>query len=258
MKPIFDPILGRWRGRDKPVIEQVGGSGQAQQVIDYPVDSVNGQTDTVVLDIDDVAPNQAGNAGKYLKTDGTNATWQTATTTVITTDTKSTILNSTPTEDSIAFATDEQQFFVFTGGQWYEASIELAATEPEPDIGYTQDNDKRGYGLDYLDNKRATNFAMGLWSLPNPPEGAISIDGSTSPPTFYVYLNGQWNTLIYNFVVDTDYGLTHIPFLTYQLRVRNGDSVETGLNDQPMVKGYQMDVGAYPSRKRIIGSNLGA
>lgn len=95
MKPIFDPILGRWRGRDKPVIEQVGGSGQAQQVIDYPVDSVNGQTDTVVLDIDDVAPNQAGNAGKYLKTDGTNATWQTATTTVITTDTKSTILNNT-------------------------------------------------------------------------------------------------------------------------------------------------------------------
>ena len=40
------------------------------------VDSVNGQVGIVVLDIDDVAPTQTGNAGKVLKTDGTNATWQ--------------------------------------------------------------------------------------------------------------------------------------------------------------------------------------
>lgn len=40
------------------------------------VDSVNGQTGAVVLDIDDVAPTQTGNSGKVLKTDGTNATWQ--------------------------------------------------------------------------------------------------------------------------------------------------------------------------------------
>jgi len=40
--------------------------------------SVNSQTGTVVLDIDDVAPSQSGNSGKVLTTDGTNATWQTA------------------------------------------------------------------------------------------------------------------------------------------------------------------------------------
>lgn len=41
------------------------------------VDSVNGQTGTVVLDIDDVAPSQSGNSGKILQTNGTTATWQT-------------------------------------------------------------------------------------------------------------------------------------------------------------------------------------
>lgn len=46
-----------------------GGSGGA-------VDSVNGQTGVVVLDIDDVAPTQAGHAGEALVSDGTNATWQ--------------------------------------------------------------------------------------------------------------------------------------------------------------------------------------
>lgn len=179
---------------------------------------------------------------------------------VIDPDTEENLLSSTPDGSGYVIATDTLRGLYYNADntQWYITSIPLSTDNANPDAGYTQDSDKRGYGLDYLDNKRATNFAMGLWSLPNPPEGAISIDGSTSPPTFYVYLNGQWNTLIYNFVVDTDYGLTHIPFLTYQLRVRNGDSVETGLNDQPMVKGYQMDVGAYPSRKRIIGSNLGA
>lgn len=40
------------------------------------VTSVNGQTGVVVLDIDDVAPSQSGNAGKVLQTDGTNVSWQ--------------------------------------------------------------------------------------------------------------------------------------------------------------------------------------
>lgn len=39
------------------------------------VDSVNGQTGVVVLDIDDVAPDQTDEGGKVLGTDGTNATW---------------------------------------------------------------------------------------------------------------------------------------------------------------------------------------
>lgn len=48
-----------------------GGSGGA-------VDSVNGQTGVVVLDIDDVAPSQTGHAGEVLMSDGTNASWQPA------------------------------------------------------------------------------------------------------------------------------------------------------------------------------------
>jgi hypothetical protein len=41
------------------------------------VDSVNGQTGAVLLDIDDVAPDQTDEGGKVLGTDGTNTTWTT-------------------------------------------------------------------------------------------------------------------------------------------------------------------------------------
>lgn len=43
--------------------------------------TVNGNalSGNITLDIDDVAPAQTGNSGKVLKTDGTNATWQTET-----------------------------------------------------------------------------------------------------------------------------------------------------------------------------------
>ena len=40
--------------------------------------TVNGKSGaSITLNIDDVAPTQSGNSGKVLKTDGTNATWQT-------------------------------------------------------------------------------------------------------------------------------------------------------------------------------------
>ncbi len=41
------------------------------------VDSVNGQTGAVSLDADDVLPEQSGNSGKFLSTNGTTASWET-------------------------------------------------------------------------------------------------------------------------------------------------------------------------------------
>lgn len=46
-----------------------GGSGGGA------VSSVNGQTGAVTLDADDVLPSQTGNSGKFITTDGTNASW---------------------------------------------------------------------------------------------------------------------------------------------------------------------------------------
>lgn len=47
-----------------------GGGGGA-------VDSVNGQTGVVVLDAEDVLPDQTGNNGKFLTTDGSASSWAT-------------------------------------------------------------------------------------------------------------------------------------------------------------------------------------
>ena len=49
---------------------------------------------------------------------------------------------------------------------WQVAPL-MSRRSPEvaaPDIGYTQDNDKLGYSADYLDGKKATNFAIGQFN----------------------------------------------------------------------------------------------
>lgn len=43
---------------------------------DGAVDSVNGKTGNVVLGANDVLPTQTDNAGKFLKTDGTDVSWE--------------------------------------------------------------------------------------------------------------------------------------------------------------------------------------
>ncbi|MBO7696944.1 MAG: hypothetical protein J6T10_30305 [Methanobrevibacter sp.] len=54
----------KWRRLDVQPSGQGGG-----------VTSVNGQTGAVTLGADDVLPSQTGNSGKYLTTNGTNASW---------------------------------------------------------------------------------------------------------------------------------------------------------------------------------------
>lgn len=174
-------------------------------------------------------------------------------TTVATIDTRENILALSPAEPQMAYATDTEELLLWDGSAWRVASIALSEISVGQDQGWTQDNDKRGYGEDYTDGKKHTSMGIGAFNE-TPYEGAIKVDASQSPITFEIYLRGQWNQIFYDFqMVNGD--LEHIPE-TYVIDVRSGNSNEVGLNGIPIVQEYSVDHGCYPYPTVIDGGTL--
>lgn len=173
--------------------------------------------------------------------------------TVVTVDTKATILATSPNKPQAAFATDTSEFYVWDGSGWHVGSIDLSPITVGQDQGWTQDNDKQGYGEDYTDGKKHTTTGIGAFNG-IPYEGAVKVDASQSPITFEIYLRGQWNKIFYDFqMVNGD--LEHIPE-SYVIDVRSGNSNEVGLNGIPIVQEYSVDQGCYPYPTVIDGGSL--
>jgi hypothetical protein len=172
---------------------------------------------------------------------------------VTTVDTKENILALAPTSPQTAFATDTAEFFVYDGANWQVASVKLSVETPDPDIGFTQDNDKQGYGEDYIQGKKATDFALGDFT-DTPYNGALKLDQINSPMTLEIFARGIWNQIFYDFqMINGD--LEHMPE-TFTIDVRSGNSNELGLNDVPIVQEYSVDIGAYPYPTVIDGGTL--
>ena len=169
-------------------------------------------------------------------------------------DTKANILASTATSGAIGFSTDTREFFLADGTNWNVASLKLSTELEAPDIGFTQDNDKNGYANEYIDSKRFTNLAIGQFNE-QPYEGAIRYDMSLSPPTFELFARGIWNKIFYDFQMIND-NLEHIP-KQFTIAVASGHSTEKGLNGLPYIRGYSVDMGAYPRPIIIDGGVLG-
>lgn len=166
------------------------------------------------------------------------------------------ILAITPTKEAIAMSTDGELFvWILGASEWREASINFSVTDENPDIGPTQDNDPQGFGLDYLHNKKATNFGIGKFNG-TPYNGAIDVDMSTDPNTYRIYLNGEWNDIIYDLTMDDTAGLIHAPFGS-PVKVRSGDSKRRSMNNLPILMAYGADIGGSRTRRKVYGGKLG-
>jgi len=161
----------------------------------------------------------------------------------LTINTKAAILASAPSSPGSAFATDTGESFVWDGSGWQVAPLMSSPEVAAPDIGYTQDNDKLGYSADYLDGKKATNFAIGQFN-DQPYNGALRLNQDNHPSTMELFARGVWNQLFYDFQM-TSGQLEHIP-KEFTINVRSGSSIEKGLNNVPIVRGYSTDIGVYP------------
>ena len=174
-------------------------------------------------------------------------------TTVATVDTKATILTLAPTDPQVAYATDTSEFLLWDGTNWKVGSIALSTELANPDAGYTQDSDKRGYGDDYIYGKRLYAASLGDYT-DKPVPGAIKVTHTTNPPLYQIYLRGRWNTLFYDLTMERG-DFEHVP-INYPIDVRSGNSNMTGLNGQPIIREYKVDAGAYPRPVIISGGEL--
>jgi len=170
-----------------------------------------------------------------------------------TSDTKANILATTPTAGTYAISTDTDELFFYDGTNWQVHPIKLAIELPNPDAGYTQDSDKRGYGDDYIYGKRLYAASLGDYT-DEPVPGAIKVTHTTNPPLYQIYLRDRWNTLFYDLTMERG-DFEHVP-INYPIDVRSGNSNTTGLNGQPIIREYKVDAGAYPRPVIIDGGIL--
>lgn len=167
--------------------------------------------------------------------------------------TKANLLASSPASITVGLASDTEELFFFDGINWHIHPIKLAVELSNPDAGYTQDSDKRGYGDDYIYGKRLYAASLGDYT-DEPVAGAIKVTHTTNPPLYQIYLRGRWNTLFYDLTMERG-DFEHVP-ANYPIDVRSGNSNMTGLNGQPIIREYKVDAGAYPRPVIVDGGNL--
>ena len=165
-----------------------------------------------------------------------------------------TILQSTPTENSVAYAYDTKKMYIWNDATWAETSLTYYETSAAPDIGYIQMSDKNGYTREFIDDKKIVNASVGAFDAP-PYEGAIRYDQSKTPPQLAIYARGSWQDIFYDFTMKNA-RLQHTP-KKFIIDVASGNSENKGLTGQPHIRGYKMDIGAYPSAVVIDGGILG-
>ncbi len=167
--------------------------------------------------------------------------------------TRNQIIVLTPSKPTVAIASDTNELFIWDGTNWKVASVKMSTELSGQDMGYTQDNDKQGYGEDYIDGKKATTFGIGQF-VGTPYNGALRLDQSVTPMKMQIFARGIWNQIFYDLqMVNGDF--EHIP-VAYTIDVRSGNSNQVGLNGLPIVREYKVDMGAYPTRIIIDGGTL--
>lgn len=139
-------------------------------------------------------------------------------------------------------------------GAWALLPFAAILDSESPDMGPDAENNRLGYGSDYISDKTLSNVQIGNNSNAN--EGGIWVDPSTSPKTLYIRLNSTNNTILYDFSIALGY-LVHYPFSTTQaVKVWSGMSIEVGLNGRPIINEYEVDMGAFPAPRVLNGGTF--
>jgi hypothetical protein len=229
------------------------GDGNIAEILDNRVISVDGTTGAV--DLSDSYEPKNSNIQSHI-TDLNNphavsASQIGAVTSTLLTDTKANILANTPTgtDPVIAFATDTLKFYLYDGTNWRVADIRLGASGT--DMGYVTDSPRQGYHHEYITDKKLYNVVLQGFNG-TAENGAIRINVAESPDTLEIYMRDEdWFTLIYD--LTTEYGdFRHVP-ISEEIQIWKGDGVTMGLNGNPIVSEYQVDMGCNPTPRIIYG-----
>ena len=168
------------------------------------------------------------------------------------TDTKANVIAATKSAGQVGYATDTYELYISLGGGTWRVIPFPTLAESGVDMGIPNENNRLGYGDDYITDKTLSNVQIG--TATNANEGGVWVDPSTtSPRKFYMRLNSVNNTIIIDFSTTAGY-LVHYPFSTTQaVKVWSGMSTQVGQNGRPIINEYEVDMGAYPAPRVIYG-----
>lgn len=170
-------------------------------------------------------------------------------------DTEATILASTPTEKSIAWATDTERFLMADGSNWYVSSAYLDLQLEAPDMGPESESNRAGYGREYITDKDIVNCAIGYGSA-TPKEGSFRQDPVNH--WLQIYQDGAWQTIVANLEMRESAGVLQHKPVGYDawINVYSGNSVLVGLNGVPLILGYKVSMGPSPFNPNISGGSF--
>lgn len=231
-------LTGILKGKDGKIAQAIEGE-----------DFLKEETDPVFTNHPAYNVKDDGEGTEFLSDDGT---YKSISSSSIVEDTFKNIVVQTPTEPTMAFATDKNKFLVWSDDAWYITNFKLTEENGNPDMGYTESDDL-GYGEDYITDKSLNNITIGGGQS---EENAIR----TSDGELQIYLSG-WKTIVTGFRFreneDGAMQLEHKPFgFNTWIIVHSGNSNELGLNGRPIVRQYQVDMGAYPTALVLNGGEF--
>jgi len=184
-----------------------------------------------------------------------DATW--ASVSSLTVDTLINIFDLSPSSGDMAYANDTEEFLIYDGSNWQRAATEFDQETGAPDMGPTVEsgmvqNDRAGYGSDYITDKTLTNVLLG--GNARTENGGLRIDTTQDPDTFEIYLASAWQDILYDLTND-DGDFRHTP-LNKAIKIWSGLTVEVGVNGRPNGNEYVWDMGSHPAPRYIDGGDF--
>lgn len=159
------------------------------------------------------------------------------------------------------FASDTYEVFVHIGSNaYYKVPFALVTEPANPDMGYTQESSRIGYGVDYVSDKLLANVDIGN-AADTTNAGTNRAPIRVSESVLQVYLSGAWKDVVTGFRLrEDDSGylvFEHKPTgMSEWLEINSGNSNTLGLNGLPIIQQYGASMGAYPAKLVMDGGTF--
>jgi len=169
-------------------------------------------------------------------------------------DTEKNILASTPTDKTMAWATDKNCLYAANGTNWFRESSYLDKKLQTPDRGWANDSNREGYGPDYVTDKQIANAYFGNSTRTN--AGGFRYNSVLAK--MQAYLSAAWQTVVTGFTFQESAGrLQTIPNnYTSVINLYSGNSYILGINGRPLIQGYRVSRGCFPPAQIISGGTF--
>ena len=215
--------------------------------ITSPVFSVNQKRGNVILNKNDIGLGNVNNTSDIDKpvSDATEIAIDLLKTII---GTRAFIFNQTPANGTKAFATDQEEEFIYING-WQQSDTIFSVRNSAFDAGSIQDASRTGYNKDSVNGKHLSDVTIGSNRFNK--EGGVRtlISKTLNKRLAQFFLDGNWQTVLtgVNITTDASEGTPDIEFTDfepYKLSLITGNSDTLGIDGLPAIQRMKTSAGS--------------